>query len=778
MYLKRSIISSLSSSSFSSSHSYRDNNNNRESNRRYKNGLSCFRRRHHNINNKNHFNNNKAKNNNNNNSAVANDRAATSDRKHDDIINKNKNDNDNVHVQESMKFPVSTIKEKNGWKRSSIKKKQSNNSNNNENNNWTADSFVSLGLSPQLYSKVVAAFNDRITHSKHMTPTHIQALSIPYMIHNDDNDNNSNNTNSNKSVSDIAIQSHTGSGKTLAYLLPILHHILPPSLGGIGEPFENNDNKNAKERSTKNDRSEIFAVVIVPSRDLAMQIVRDARRIIDAGNNKVNNHNIGNSLIAQGVGGANIQYQIDALKLRNNSKYKKQKKQKEKNRDINNFHNKNNNNNNDFVSPRCIVGTPGRLRELIRRGYLKTHATSILVLDEADKMLKETFLKDVLFVAKHVGKNNNSIDKNNNISDKKGHIGTNVLADEKVDYDESFSLDEKEIDDEYNGEYKYIDDDDDDDDVDANLNESNNNHDEREIRVISSGHDILPYLTSSTNDDNSDDGSEVDVNDEMHDGFDDEIFDDLDLDFEGEFDDISNNNDGSKRKNVIYSSRQVILVSATMTQQILHQFRGVVTNSNSLPVLISAQSNMDTTTAVSHANSENRTWSGLGSISSISPHVYHIYVSTVNRTHHVDLIRRAIHALDARHVIVFMNSSRPLKDTVAKLNSKGRGNSNHVNTSGKTSEKTLIKASWISGDTSKVERSNIITRFQSQLNSSGNSKHRGGDFRSVLVVNDLATHGLDFPSCDLVINLELPSDAMSYVHRAGRTGRLGTLQVL
>ena len=45
----------------------------------------------------------------------------------------------------------------------------------------------------------------------------------------------------------------------------------------------------------------------------------------------------------------------------------------------------------------------------------------------------------------------------------------------------------------------------------------------------------------------------------------------------------------------------------------------------------------------------------------------------------------------------------------------------------------------------------------------------------MLVVNDLVAHGLDFPKCDLVVNLELPSDAAHYAHRAGRTGRLGAL---
>lgn len=33
--------------------------------------------------------------------------------------------------------------------------------------------------------------------------------------------------------------------------------------------------------------------------------------------------------------------------------------------------------------------------------------------------------------------------------------------------------------------------------------------------------------------------------------------------------------------------------------------------------------------------------------------------------------------------------------------------------------------------------------------------------------------GLDIEDCDAVINLELPTDASHYAHRAGRTGRAG-----
>ncbi|KAJ6415235.1 hypothetical protein OIU84_004094 [Salix udensis] len=128
-------------------------------------------------------------------------------------------------------------------------------------------------------------------------------------------------------------------------------------------------------------------------------------------------------------------------------------------------------------------------------------------------------------------------------------------------------------------------------------------------------------------------------------------------------------------------------------------------------------------------------------VQSLPPALKHYYC-LARLQHKVDTLRRCVYALDAQSVIAFMNHTRQLKDAVFKLEARG------------------MKAAELHGDLGKLGRSTILKKFKS------------GQVR-VLVTNELAARGLDVPECDLVVNLDLPTDSIHYAHRAGRTGRLG-----
>jgi DEAD/DEAH box helicase len=103
------------------------------------------------------------------------------------------------------------------------------------------------------------------------------------------------------------------------------------------------------------------ALVVAPSRELAMQTVRVAQSLLPQQAWPV---------VQQAIGGANIHRQVEALR---------------------------------GGRPLLVVGTPGRLAELSRMGVLRTHGAAALVLDEVDQLLCEQFRADLLRVAQHAG---------------------------------------------------------------------------------------------------------------------------------------------------------------------------------------------------------------------------------------------------------------------------------------------------------------------------------------------------------------------------------------
>ncbi|PQQ00616.1 DEAD-box ATP-dependent RNA helicase 47A [Prunus yedoensis var. nudiflora] len=174
------------------------------------------------------------------------------------------------------------------------------------------------------------------------------------------------------------------------------------------------------------------------------------------------------------------------------------------------------------------------------------------------------------------------------------------------------------------------------------------------------------------------------------------------------------------------AERQTVLVSATVPFSVIRAARSWGTiHFSSKPKNSDPSSNVQTQAA----------------IQSLPPSLKHYYCVT-KLQHKVDTLRRCVHALDAKSVIVFMNHTKQLKDTVFKLEARG------------------MIAAELHGDLGKLGRTTTLKKF------------KNGEVR-ILVTNELSARGLDVAECDLVVNLDLPTDSIHYAHRAGRTGRLG-----
>ncbi|OWM72002.1 hypothetical protein CDL15_Pgr017885 [Punica granatum] len=195
------------------------------------------------------------------------------------------------------------------------------------------------------------------------------------------------------------------------------------------------------------------------------------------------------------------------------------------------------------------------------------------------------------------------------------------------------------------------------------------------------------------------------------------------------------------------AERQTIMVSATVPFSVIRAARSWGNN----PLLVQAQKIIPLESAtpsgpIDISNTASRSSEASSSQDqapavSLPPSLKHYYCIS-KLQHKVDTLRRCIHALDARSVIAFMNNSKQLKDAVFKLEARG------------------ISALELHGDLGKLARSTTLKKFKS------------GEVR-VLVTNELSARGLDVAECDLVVNLDLPTDSVHYAHRAGRTGRLG-----
>ena len=163
--------------------------------------------------------------------------------------------------------------------------------------------FDTLGLSPEIMRA--------LEKKGYELSTPIQAGCIPPMM----------------DWQDVTAKAPTGTGKTFAFGIPIIEHV-------------------------DTDSDQVQAVILAPTRELAMQITAEMRELAQ--------FKPGIRMVCL-YGGQPIGKQIDALKKR----------------------------------PQIVIATPGRLGDHLKRRTVRIDQAQTAVLDEADRMLDMGFIHDV-----------------------------------------------------------------------------------------------------------------------------------------------------------------------------------------------------------------------------------------------------------------------------------------------------------------------------------------------------------------------------------------------
>lgn len=162
---------------------------------------------------------------------------------------------------------------------------------------------------------ISAYMKERLAHARFSTPTPVQAEAIPQALEG----------------KDVLATAQTGTGKTLAFLIPVIEQLLKSKTPGIA------------------------ALVLVPTRELAMQLVAQFNALR------------GTQLVPAGlvVGGLAEGAQLNAIRK----------------------------------GARLVVATPGRLEDYLDRKLFNFNSLRILILDEADRMLDMGFLPAIKRIA-------------------------------------------------------------------------------------------------------------------------------------------------------------------------------------------------------------------------------------------------------------------------------------------------------------------------------------------------------------------------------------------
>ena len=108
----------------------------------------------------------------------------------------------------------------------------------------------------------------------------------------------------------------------------------------------------------------------------------------------------------------------------------------------------------------------------------------------------------------------------------------------------------------------------------------------------------------------------------------------------------------------------------------------------------------------------------------------------------IPLLLNLLAGIDASRSIIFVNTKAAAERVTNRLARYGH------------------RVATLSGDVPQKKRQSLLAKFQR------------GDL-SLLVATDVAARGLHIPDVSHVFNYDLPQDAEDYVHRIGRTARLG-----
>jgi len=197
-----------------------------------------------------------------------------------------------------------------------------------------------------------------ITKKGYASPTPIQDQSIPAILEG----------------KDLIGLANTGTGKTAAFLLPMIDKVFKNKRNQNFSSATRKRNQNFSSTSYRSER--VF--IVTPTRELAQQINEELRFFAQ-------NLGIYSTLL---IGGANLNRQAQEL----------------------------------YRNPHFVIGTPGRIRDLINRKCLNLSNFGNVILDEVDLMVDIGFIRDVEFFISLLSRERQSLFFSATISAKVNHI--------------------------------------------------------------------------------------------------------------------------------------------------------------------------------------------------------------------------------------------------------------------------------------------------------------------------------------------------------------------